>query len=139
MLRRAKFHPVRSPFQPRIKIMLLTVYRNRWHCFDLTVTDADGANVVFVAGDVIRVKMGRSGVTPILDMDSAAASANGSTLAAANPSRFNIVPGDTALFTAGSYDIEVSIVDDSDNDNIKHAITGVFVVHESQLGDVGLT
>ena len=119
--------------------MLLSVHRNRWHCFTLTVTDADDVNVVFASGDVFRVKIGRPGVAPILDMDSAADSANGSSLTAANPSTFNIVPADTGLFTAGTYDIEVAIVDDSDGDHIKHAITGVFVVHDTQLGDVGLT
>lgn len=119
--------------------MLLTAYRGRWKCFTLTVTDANGANVVFAAGDVIRVKIGRSrGDVPVLDMDSAAASANGSTLTAANPTTFNLVPADATLFTAGSYDIEVAIVDDTDSDYIKHAITGVFVVHDTQLGDVGL-
>lgn len=118
--------------------MLLTAHRGRWTCYTLTVKDSDDANVVFASGDVMRVKIGRAGETPILDMDSAADSANGSSLTAANPTTFKLVGADATLFTAGSYDIEVAIVDDSDGDNIKHAITGVFVVHETQTGDVGL-
>lgn len=120
--------------------MLLTAYKKRWKCYTLTVTDADGATIPFVSGDVMRVKIGRSlSVLPILDLDSAAASSNGSSLTAANPTTMKLVANDADLFDAGTYDIEVGIVDDSDNDNFKHAITGIFQVHDTQLGDVGIS
>ena len=105
-----------------------------------TITDADSNNVTIGAGDVVRVKIGRAGSTPILDLDSAAASANGSTVAAANPCNVYIAATDLnrTLFTPGVYDLEVGVVDDSDNDKFKFAGHHVFVLTDTQLGDVGL-
>jgi len=116
-----------------------THYRNRTARFLITVTDADGDNVVLASGDVVRVKIGRGNATPLLDLDSAAATANGSSLTAANPSTLLLVAEDSDL-TPGIYDIEVAIVDASDGSGrIKHAESGTFIIHDTPGGDTGLT
>lgn len=112
--------------------VFMTAYRRRTGVFDITITEADGSLVELVAGDKIRVKIGRSGAVPLLDLSSDAPSANGSTLTAANPTRLYLT-GDDATAYPGVYDAEVSVVDASDG-KIKHADTGVFVLHETPLG-----
>ena len=114
--------------------IFISHYRRRTAAYEITITDADGVAVTFAAGDKVRVKIGRNGETPLLDLSSAAASANGSTLTAANPTQLYLAQGDAAA-TAGVYDIEASIVDSSDS-KIKHAETGVFVLHDTPLGGV---
>ena len=118
--------------------MFLTSYQSRSCTFTITVNDADGVAVVFVTGDVMRVKIGRNGDTPVLDFDSVAAGAGGSTVSSANPTTL-VLDQDDMDIAPGVYDIEVSIVDDSDQDRIKHAEKGVLVVHQTQAGDIGLT
>ena len=39
---------------------------------------------------------------------------------------------------AGETPVEVSVVDDSDSDAIKHANKGSFILHNTQLGSVSL-
>jgi len=98
------------------------------------MADVNGDAVTIASGDAVRVKIGRNGETPILDLSSAAASANGSTLTAANPATLYLVQGD-ATATPGAYDLEAAVVDASES-KIKHAETGVFVLHETPLGGV---
>lgn len=114
--------------------VFITAYRRRTAVFDITVTEADGTAVVLVTGDAVRLKIGRAGAVPLLDLTSDAASANGSTLTAANPTRLYLAQGD-ATAAPGVYDVEVAIVDASDG-RIKHADSGVFALHETPLGGV---
>lgn len=116
--------------------VLLTLYKNRTTRETITVTDADGDNVDFESGDTFRVKIGRTGAAPLLDLDSDAASANGSTVQAANPSIVVLDQDDVETLSAGVYDCEVSIVDASDGNRIKHADKGVCVVHGTQAGSI---
>ena len=115
--------------------ILITAYRKRTCSFTVTVNDANGDVVVF-SGDVMRIKIGRKGSTPILDLDSVAASANGSTVSAANPTTVRLDQDDLDI-TPGILDFEGGIVDDQDSDAFKHAEDGVIAIHETMTGDIG--
>lgn len=121
-----------------IASILITLFRNRVTRETLTLTDADGAAIEFEENDVMRLKIGRAGKTPLLDLDSKAASAGGSSMTEANPSTVVFSATDTGSLKPGTYAAEVSIVDNSDSGRIKHADTGICVVLETQGGDVGL-
>jgi len=116
----------------------LTIYRKRTCIRTITVTESDGSNTAFASGDVFRFKIGRAGETPLLDLDSVAATANGSSCSAANPSTLYLDRRDLTM-PAGIYDCEALIVDDSDRDAPKQAETGVITILPVQEGDVGLS
>lgn len=114
--------------------IFISHFRRRTGTYDLTIANAAGAEVVIAAGDAIRLKIGRAGSVPLLDLTSDAPSANGSTLTAANPSRLYLTQTDATL-APGVYDLELTVVDASDA-RIKHADSGVFALHETPLGGV---
>lgn len=105
--------------------------------------DADGNTVSPGANDVVRVKIGRSRETPLLDLDTVAASANGSKVTKNTPTagsnRVEISQLDMGNLEPGVYGLELSLVDNADSQAIKHVDNQVFVVQASQLGDVGMT
>lgn len=121
-------------------------HANRTQDFTITLFENDGSTaLVLTATDVVRVKVGRSGDTPDIDIDSIADTANGSrvTIDTLNPASvtLRLAQGDTASLD-GIYDIEVLVVDDSETspaDAIKAAEYGVLSVIASQAGDIGKT
>ena len=117
--------------------MYIVTYKKRAGCETITITDNAGNNVALAATDQIRLKIGRAGEAPILDLSSNAPSSNGSTVAKANPCAVRLDQEDLD-FSPGVYDVEVSVVDDSDSDAIKHANKGSFILHNTQLGSVSL-
>lgn len=119
--------------------MLVTARRGRTSSHQFTITDAAGSNVSIAAADVLRVKVGHDLETPLLDFDSAQPSSNGSTVSRANPCTLRLDQTDLNTLQPGTYSIEVAVVDNSDQGDIKHAERGVLTLESSQLGDVGLT
>mgnify|MGYP003136913972 CR=1 FL=1 len=117
--------------------MFISAYKKRQCNETITILDAAGAEVVLASTDQIRLKIGRAGETPVLDLSSNSASSNGSTVARANPCAVRLDQDDLD-FSPGAYDVEVSVVDDSDGDAIKHANKGSFILHNTQLGSVSL-
>ena len=117
--------------------ILVTAYRKRTCSFTVTVSDAVGGAVVF-SDDVMRIKIGRSGETPLLDLDNVVASANGSTVSAANPTTVRLDQDDLDI-TPGILDFEVGLVDDQDSNAFKHSEKGVIAVHNTMTGDIGTT
>lgn len=109
---------------------------------DITIKDADSETVTPGANDVVRIKIGRIRQVPILDLDSAAQSANGSTVSKNTPSsginRVSIEQADMDLLSPGIYSFEVSLVDNADSQAIKHVDNQIMVVQGTQLGDIGL-
>lgn len=106
--------------------------------------EADGSTAINLAStDVVRYKIyRRAAATPLLDLDSAAASANGSsvTVDATSPASVTVrINAADATMDPGVYRGEVSVVDDSDSDTILAAETGVVYVGDSGGGDTGLT
>lgn len=113
--------------------------------FTVPLYEADGTTaVVLSSGDVVRCKVGRAG-TATLDIDSVAATANGSlvTIDTLSPASVTIrfAQGDTSSLR-GVYDVEVGMVDDSETapaDAFKPAEQGSLAVRYTMDGDVGLT
>ena len=124
----------------------IKAHANRTQDFTIALFENDGSTTLTLAAtDVVRVKIGRAGDTPLLDVDSIAATANGSvvTVDTLNPASvtLRLAQADT-LTLKGTYDIEVNVVDDSETDPadaIKAAEYGSLSVIASQSGDVGKT
>jgi len=116
--------------------------KNRKLIRDITIKDADDGIITPGANDVVRIKVGRRGDAPLLDLDSAAASANGSTVSKNTPSaginRVQIDQVDMNLLAPGIYTFEVSLVDNADAQAIKHVDFQIMIVQAPQLGDIGM-
>lgn len=129
----------------------LIAYRNRTSDYTVTLYQADDVTGVAVAAeDVIRVKIGRgNAATPNLDIDSVAATANGSLCTVTQltaPAKFNLrlAQGDLSALSPGAMDLEILVVDASDAVDgsakaIKHAQQGVFHVIGQMSGDIGVS
>ena len=96
---------------------LILAQQSRERTLDLQAKDEDGDVVSLGANDVVRVKIGRRRQTPILDLDSAANSANGSSITKNSPSanfaRVLIHEDDMALLEPGTYSFEFAIYDNA--------------------------
>ena len=108
---------------------------------DITIKDGDGETVTPGVNDVVRIKVGKTTEAPLLDLDSAAASANGSTVSKNTPTsgvnRVEITQTDMGLLEPGVYSFEVSLVDNADAQAIKHVDNQIMVVQGVMTGDVG--
>jgi len=93
---------------------VLIAQKNRHFTYDLVLLDSDDAAITPEATDVVRVKVGFRGDSPLLDLDSAAASVNGSTIQLNTPSDgtnlLTIVQADMALLSPGIYSLEAGLV-----------------------------
>lgn len=121
---------------------LILGFQGRKLIRDITIKDSASATVVPGVNDVVRIKIGRTGQTPLLDLDSAAASAGGSTVLKNTPSsgvnRVQISQTDMDALAPGVYSFEVSLVDNADAQAIKTVDHRVLVVRSTMTGDVGL-
>lgn len=119
---------------------LILAEQSRQLVRDLTIQDSAGSTITPGANDVVRVKIGRRGSAPILDLDSAAASDNGSTFAKNSPtsgkSRLTIAAADMALLEPGVYSFEFGLYDNAAG-GMKHVDHQVMVVQGVMAGDVG--
>ena len=101
-----------------------------------------GSGKIFIEArsehDIMRIKIGRLGEIPILDLDSVAPT-NSTTVQAANPSTVHLHQDEADLFDPGIYSIEAAIVDTSDGNSIRHADQGVFQLLPTQLGELAAT
>lgn len=126
--------------------MLINVWDTRTFECDITITNRAGAAVPIDTDgtpDNVRVKIGRSGNAPLLDIESNGA--GNSTITIKSQGTF---PGEFTLrlhqndiantLYPGVFDIEVSLVDDSDGEVIKHAEMGTLVVHKNLGGEIDL-
>ncbi len=120
--------------------IVIEAVQSRRCVFTVSIKDAAGNLVSIDTGDVVRVKLGQSGSTPRLDLDSATSSSNGSTVTATNPATITIVEEDLAdsVLKPGTWDFEVGIWDNSQSAML-HAEFGTVVLRASGLGDVGAT
>ncbi len=125
-------------------MFLINTHQNRTRSWTLTIYESDQATeVVLQADDVVRFKVGSNGETPLIDLSSIEASANGSTLTftvGTGQCTVKLAQGDVAAL-AGSYDCEIGAVDDSENlpgeeKAFKHASSGVLFVHPTQGGEI---
>lgn len=123
-----------------------TIYKGRSVKITVTLYQSDGTTgVALEATDVVRVKIYKRGqATPSVDIDSVGASANGSVFtidSISSPANgtLTVAQGDTSNLDPGVYRCEISVVDDSDSDRIKHAESGVIYLVDTGGGDVGLS
>lgn len=118
--------------------MSLVSLRKRRDCaITITITETDGSAYEWIASDAIRVKIGKAGKVPLLDLTSAEDTAAGSGISQANPTTVVIRAADTANFPIGVLDMEVLVVDDSDQDKVKHAEFHEVAILDTPLGGVG--
>jgi hypothetical protein len=116
--------------------LVIRAERRRKSTHEVTIGEADGDDVSVASNDNVRVKIGRAGdLEPLLEIESDAATGNGSSCTAANPTELVLAAADLT-FPAGLYDIEVAVVDTSEGDKIKSAERGVFILRDSMGGDV---
>lgn len=109
--------------------------RNRKSTHEILIGEADGDDSLIASDDNVRIKVGQAGLTPVLEIQSDAATPNGSQCTAANPTTLTLAAEDLA-FQAGIYDIEALVVDTSDNNKPKKADQGIFHLRETFGGDV---
>lgn len=109
--------------------------RNRKSTHQILIGEADGDDAEIASNDNVRIKIGQAGQTPVLEIESDAATANGSQCTAANPTVLTLAAADLS-FQAGIYDIEALVVDTSDGDKPKKADQGIFHLRETFGGDV---
>ncbi len=100
----------------------------------ITIGEADGDDVVVAGNDIVRIKIGRLGKAPILEIASDVATAEGSICTAANPTELTLMGADLS-FQTGIYDIDATIYDTSVG-KAKKVENGVFILRESMLGDL---
>jgi hypothetical protein len=121
---------------------LILGFQGRKLIRDITIKDSALAVISPGTNDVVRIKIGRIGQTPLLDLDSAVASAGGSTIAKNTPSaginRVQISQVDMSTLKPGVYSFEVALVDNADAQAIKTVDHQIFVVRSTMAGDVGL-
>ena len=126
----------------------ITIERRRTADFQFTIYESDGVTgIALSTADVVRFKaFSRDGVAA-LDLDSVAASSNGSSVTVDNttsPAKATVrfAQDDVAAMSHPIYYGELLIVDDSEltpADAIKRAAHGRLIVLGSGGGDVGKT
>lgn len=119
---------------------LITHRGKRTRDYTITLYESDGTTAFNLAtGDVVLVKIGRDSQEPHLELDSSAATANGSSLAftvGSNVVTMRIAEGDAAALPTGAYECEAVVVDKSEvsGQKVKHAQLGTFFLHPAQQG-----
>lgn len=124
--------------------VLVRAHKNRTGDFSLSLFESDGTTeFILAAGDNVRVKIGRGEEEPVLevDVDVSPAGSKTSFTAGTNDVTLRIGQDDTADLETGSYDMEITVVDDSETapeNAIKHVQYGVFSLAATMGGPVVL-
>ena len=123
----------------------IDVARNRDQYETITLYEANGTTGVALdqaTGDKVRFKISRrNGDTHVLDLTSAAATANGSSVSITSytaPATISLLlaRGDTTDLAPGIYQGEVIVIDVSDSSRVKHADFGVVTIMGAAAGGV---
>lgn len=121
-------------------MFLIEVERTRDTIFRGSIFESNETTAVPVeAGDKVRIKIGRHGATPVLDLVSGTPTANGSSIAvtvASNAYTLVIAKADADLLAAGPYTAEVLFVDSSEV-RTKPVDRGLVIVLPTQGGNTG--
>lgn len=110
-------------------------HRGRRNVFQATLYDADGDAIVVDSGDIVRLKIGRPGETPVLDLADTAASANGSSISHGNPTEVVLAPADASLFNPGIWDMDWILDDAQSSGQLLTADVGRLILHDAQTGN----
>jgi len=122
--------------------LLIVAYQNRSTQETITFSGKDSSGNAIqpsIGGsDKVRIKIGRAGSAPLIDLVSGSPlSTNGTQVTNANPATFTIVGPDFANIKPGVYDIEALVVDSADTNKTKLAQQGVFILRNTQSGNLG--
>ena len=122
----------------------ITVARGRSVDYSGVLYESDESTAVTPAsGSKVRFKAGRrNGATPALDIDSVAATANGSVMTLdvdTGAYTLKIDQNDTRDLVPGVYEAEIALVDVGDGNRIKTAEFGTLQILESLDGDLSIT
>ena len=114
--------------------LFITAYAGKTTVESITLNDANGSPVTLESGDVVNVKIGRAGASPLLTIRSSTPAGGGSSVTAANPAVLVLDQDDlvAATLKPGVYDIEVTVNDASDGNLEKHAENGIFTLIATQ-------
>lgn len=115
---------------------MINLWRSRDCDFTVSIYLSGDNLYAYATGDVIRIKIGREGSQPLLELSSKAPTTNESSVSRANPTTVSLRAADVDTLKRGFYELEVSVVDDSDNDKIKHVQSHVVLVQDVQAGEV---
>jgi len=120
----------------------LRLNKNRTSDDTVSLFEVDGTtSVTLAASDVVRLKVyRRDQATPVLDLDSVGSEITVDELGPSPTASVTVrvTQTDTENLDPGIYQGEISIVDDSDSDFIKHAESGIVFISGTGGGDVGL-
>lgn len=87
---------------------------------------------------MVLLKIGKDNQIPHLDINSSQATANGSRIAAPTNPIIVQLDSEDLKFAAGVYDVEITVLDSSTGSVRTVLEKGVFVLHETQRGVLGL-
>jgi hypothetical protein len=113
----------------------ITAYNGGRTTHEIEFTDADG-EAVAIGSNNVRIKIGRAGATPILDIRDGTDLGGGGNVTRANPAVLTLYRDDisASIIKPGVYDIEAYIVDATDDNKIVHAESGVFKLIDGMRG-----
>jgi hypothetical protein len=123
----------------------ITLERTRSKEFNFDVYSGENSALPIGAGDIARFKISETqNGAPDLDIDSVAATANGSLCTitqytAPGQVQVKFDQADVAALTEDDYYAELNIVDVSDSNRIKTVGRGCIRILGSQSGDIGAT
>lgn len=122
-------------------MFLIHAHIGRTCDFSFVVYEADGTTPIQLKStDKVIFKVGTNGQTPLIDLKSGVASANGSSVAfsvGTGDCTLHLAQGDVSLLAAGAYDGEITVLDTASSlpDNtVKYADYGVLSVHPTMTG-----
>ena len=108
--------------------MFVEAYSSRTAQALITLLDGSGNEIGVHALNRLRLKIGREGETPILDLVDGVGTPNGSYITLANPLKL-FLHQDDLTFAAGIYDMQIALLDRADAQKISLIAKGYFVLH----------
>lgn len=115
---------------------LITARNRRAREWDIVLYESNGTTeLVLAADDVVRIKIGVPGESPVLDLSSID-DAEITFTAGTGDCVLKLTAAQAAELGVGAHEVEVLVFDESE-DKPKHAESGVMYVFETMLGEVG--
>lgn len=96
--------------------------------FRVSIVDKDGTRIPLNPTDIIRVAIGRHNHPPIITLYSNLTTPGGSTVTLSNPTVINISDTDMGELSPGIYDIQISVLDNTQGLLTTHISYGCFTV-----------
>ena len=103
--------------------------------FTATLKDAAGNNIS-VSGKTLRAKIGTDNATPLIDINSSAPTALGSSMTLANPTTITLSDNELipSVVAAGVYPLDICLSDPLQENQLVTADVNRIIVHQSMTG-----